>query len=88
MSCGARAAERGGARTGRPRWVRILDITAGSSIAAMIFSLAPQSGQWSMSILKAQRWRMTGSGRMPASTSGSFGAIQPRSLRTAADREI
>src|SRR5215468_10977455 len=30
------AGARGGARVGRPRWVRILTITGGSSIAAMI----------------------------------------------------
>ena len=33
------AGARGGARVGRPRWVRILTITGGSSIAAMIFKL-------------------------------------------------
>src|SRR5215475_5543908 len=32
-----RAGARGGAWFGRPRWVRILSITGGSSIAAMIF---------------------------------------------------
>ncbi len=32
-----RAGARGGARVGRPRWVRILTITGGSSMAAMIF---------------------------------------------------
>src|SRR6266576_2933417 len=32
-----RAGARGGARVGRPRWLRILTITGGSSIAAMIF---------------------------------------------------
>jgi len=44
-----RAGKPGGARVGRPRWVRILRITGGSSIAAMIFKLPPQFGQWSMS---------------------------------------
>ena len=39
------AGERGGARVGRPRWVRILMITGGSSMAAMIFKLPPQFGQ-------------------------------------------
>jgi hypothetical protein len=33
------AGERGGARVGRPRWARILTITGGSSMAAMIFKL-------------------------------------------------
>jgi hypothetical protein len=33
------AGARGGARVGRPRWLRILTITGGSSIAAMIFKL-------------------------------------------------
>ena len=34
------AGARGGARVGRPRWLRILTITGGSSIAAMIFNAA------------------------------------------------
>ena len=34
------AGERGGARVGRPKWLRIL-ITGGSSMAAMIFKLPP-----------------------------------------------
>jgi len=34
-----RAGARGGARVGRPRWARILTITGGSSMAAMIFKL-------------------------------------------------
>ena len=54
------AGERGGARVGRPRWVRILTITGGSSMAAlrrgsgqaMIFKLPPQFGQCSMSMSK------------------------------------
>ena len=33
------AGERGGARVGRPRWARILTITGGSSMAAMLFKL-------------------------------------------------
>ena len=33
------AGERGGAPGSRPRWVRILAITSGSSMAAMIFKL-------------------------------------------------
>src|SRR5215467_15294694 len=41
------AGARGGPRVGRPRWVRILTITGGSSIAAMIFKAAPQFGQCS-----------------------------------------
>ena len=51
-----RAGERGGARVGRPRWLRILMITGGSSMAAlrrgsgqaMIFKAPPQFGQCSM----------------------------------------
>ena len=38
-------ARRAGARAGRPRWLRILSITGGSSMAAMIFKAPPQSGQ-------------------------------------------
>ena len=44
------AGERGGARVGRPRWARILTITGGSSMAAMLFKLPPQFGQCSMSM--------------------------------------
>ena len=46
------AGARGGARVGRPRWARILTITGGSSMAAMIFKPAPQFGQCSMSMSK------------------------------------
>src|ERR687892_403697 len=49
-----RAGERGGARGGRPRWLRILTITGGSSIAAMIFKAPPQLGQCSTSISKTR----------------------------------
>src|ERR687892_2625933 len=49
-----RAGERGGARGGRPRWLRILTITGGSSIAAMIFKAPPQLGQCSMSMSKTR----------------------------------
>src|SRR5215470_15995044 len=48
------AGARGGARVGRPRWVRILTITGGSSIAAMIFKAGPQFGQCSMSMSKTR----------------------------------
>ena len=34
--------KRGGALVGKPRWARILAITVGSSMAAMIFSSPPQ----------------------------------------------
>ena len=37
-----RSKRRGGARVGKPRRVRILTITAGSSIAAIIFKAPPQ----------------------------------------------
>ena len=47
-----RAAERGGARVGRPRWVSILTITGGSSMAATIFNAPPQFRQFSMSMSK------------------------------------
>jgi hypothetical protein len=42
-----RAGERGGARVGSPKWLRILTITGGSSMAAMIFKAPPQLGQCS-----------------------------------------
>ena len=38
----ARAGERGGARVGKPSWLRILTITGGSSIAARIFKAPPR----------------------------------------------
>jgi hypothetical protein len=37
-------------RVGRPRWLRILTITGGSSIAAMIFKAPPQLGQSELGI--------------------------------------
>jgi hypothetical protein len=40
-----RTGERGGARVGKPRWVRILTMTGGSSMAAIIFKALPQFGQ-------------------------------------------
>ena len=49
-----RAGARGGARVGRPRWLRILMITGGSSMAAMIFKAPPQFGQCSMSMSKTR----------------------------------
>jgi hypothetical protein len=49
-----RAGERGGARVGRPRWLRILMITGGSSMAAMIFKAPPQFGQCSTSMSKTR----------------------------------
>ena len=49
-----RAGARGGARVGRPRWLRILMITGGSSIAAMIFKAPPQLGQCSTSMSKTR----------------------------------
>jgi hypothetical protein len=48
------AGERGGARLGRPRWARILTITGGSSMAAMLFKLPAQFGQCSMSMSKTR----------------------------------
>ena len=48
------AGARGGARVDRPRWLRILTITGGSSMAAMIFKLPPQLGQCSMSMSKTR----------------------------------
>src|SRR5262249_11656323 len=49
-----RAGERGGARGGSPKWLRILTITGGSSMAAMIFKAPPQLGQCSMSMSKTR----------------------------------
>jgi len=39
-----RSTRRAGARVGRPRWLRILMITGGPSMAAMIFKALPQLG--------------------------------------------
>src|SRR5215472_2392102 len=49
-----RAGARGGARVGSPKWLRILTITGGSSMAAMIFKAPPQLGQCSMSMSKTR----------------------------------
>ena len=49
-----RAGARGGARAGRPRWVRIRTITGGSSMAAMIFKRPPHWGQCSISMSKTR----------------------------------
>jgi hypothetical protein len=49
-----RAGARGGARVGRPRCLRILTITGGFSMAAMIFKAPPQFGQCSMSMSKTR----------------------------------
>ena len=49
-----RTGERGGARVGKPRWVKILAITAGSSMAAMSFKAPPQFGQRSRSMSKTR----------------------------------
>ena len=45
-----RAGARGGARAGKRKCVRILTITWGSTMAAMICKRAPQRGQSSISI--------------------------------------
>ena len=58
----ALAAARGGARAGKPRWVRILVITEGCSMAAMIFKVPPDWGQCSIAKPLArsrQVWRYT-----------------------------
>src|SRR5262249_23501914 len=47
-----RAGKRGGAWVGRPRWLTILMITGGSSIAAMIFKAPQQLGKRSMLMSK------------------------------------
>src|SRR5215468_11743659 len=44
----------GVARVGSPKWLRILTITGGSSMAAMIFKAPPQLGQCSMSTSKTR----------------------------------
>jgi hypothetical protein len=41
-------AARGGARAGKPRWVRILVITGGCSMAAMIFKVPPHREECSI----------------------------------------
>ena len=46
-SASGRAGERGGALAGKPRCGRILTITAGSSMAAMILNSPPHCGQCS-----------------------------------------
>jgi hypothetical protein len=67
------AGDRGGARADKPRDVRILAITVGPTMAAMIFKVPPHWGQCSMSISehpfeqsgpahagrRRRRWRIT-----------------------------
>ena len=88
-----RAGKRGGTRVGNPRWVRILAITAGSSMAAMMVKGPPQYGQDAMSIANTRlsncaqlrRVRVEAEGGSPASAvgavawSGSPGTIWERS---------
>jgi hypothetical protein len=62
-----RAGARGGARVGRPRWLRILMITGGSSMAAMIFKAPPQFGQCSMSMSKT---RFSSLAQVPSNSDG------------------
>jgi len=50
----SRAVARGGARLGKPKWVRILTITAGSSIAARRVKGPPHCGQVVMSMAKTR----------------------------------
>ena len=45
---------RGGARVGNPRWVRILAITAGSSMAARMLKGLPHCGQVVRSMAKTR----------------------------------
>jgi hypothetical protein len=49
-----RAGDRGRARAGKPRWVRILAMTEGCSMAVMIFKGPPQWGQCWISILNTR----------------------------------
>ena len=54
MNASMRAGARGGARVGRPRCVRILLITAGSSMAARRVNVPPHCGQVVMSMAKTR----------------------------------
>jgi hypothetical protein len=49
-----RAGARGGSRVGRTRWARMLTITGGASMAAMIFKLPPQFAQCSIAMSKTR----------------------------------
>jgi hypothetical protein len=62
-----RSTRRAGARAGRPRCLRILMITGGSSMAAMIFKAPPQFGQCSMSISKT---RFSSLAQVPSNSDG------------------
>jgi hypothetical protein len=87
------AGDRGGARADKPRDVRILAITVGPTMAAMIFKVPPHWGQCSMSISntrlsnRAQLMRAgaDGGGASPCSAevswvlTGALGMISERS---------
>ena len=68
-----RAGDRGRARAGRCRWVRILVITAGSTIAAMIFRRPPQFAQYSISISNTRLSRQAQLMRAGAEAGDGYG---------------
>src|SRR5262244_4486755 len=64
-----RSGARGGPRVDRPRWLRILSITGGSSIAAIIFKAPPQLGQCSISPCRHRACRDRNGGVNPRNAS-------------------
>ena len=68
----ALAAARGGARAAKPRWVRILVVTEGCSMAAMNFKVPPHWEQCSISISNTRlssRAQLMGAGAAGGGTS-------------------
>ena len=72
-----RAGERGGARAGKPRCVRMLTITAGSSMAAMIFMSPAHCGQCSRSRSKTRLSRRAQPMRAGAAAGAFSGGLIP-----------
>src|SRR5262249_13144429 len=62
----------------RPRWVSILTITGGSSIAAIIFKAPPQLGQCSRSMSKTRLAVGPNSCAVSPPARGKQGGGQPR----------
>lgn len=75
-----RAGDRGGARAGKPRWVRILAITGGFSMAARIVKVPPPCGHCSA---RARRWPNGGGCSMTRRSTGWWrGPSTPTSIYT------
>jgi len=67
----------GGARLGKPRWVRILMITEGSSIAARMVKGPPHCGQieWSIAKTRVSHWAQILRARGEGAESSPFPSV-------------